>query len=383
VIYFDQAATTYPKPKEVIEAITHTLEHYSANPGRSGHKLSRGSAKNIEGARQLVAHFFGVDNSETVIFHANATSALNQCIKGFPFNKGDHVISTAYEHNAVRRPLEYVKREKGIEISYIKPNHQGVITSESIKKSITSQTKCIIATHGSNVTGAITPIEEIGHLAKEKGLFFIVDVSQTAGVLPIHMKKMNIDMLAFTGHKGLLGPQGIGGLIMREKMSLSPLIHGGTGQYPDVEEQPDVWPKKYESGTLNAPGISGLSKGIQFIKQQGINKIYEHEWLLTKYCMEKLMAIQRVTIYGPPIAIKRLAVIPFSIEGISCEKIAEVLDEEYDIAVRAGKHCAPLTHHYLRTSETGTVRVSFGVSNTKEEIDTFITALIEIIDQYI
>jgi cysteine desulfurase / selenocysteine lyase len=380
VIYFDQAASTFPKPQVVVESVTNTLLNYSANPGRGNHKLARETAQIIEKTREKLADFFGASDVNKVIFYQNATTALNQAIKGFPFQKGDHVISTAFEHNAVRRPLEYVKREKGITITYIAPNEDGEVSVKEIAEAITSNTKCIVATHGSNVTGAITPIAEIGALTKRNNLTFIVDSSQTAGVLPINMQEMNINMLAFTGHKGLLAPQGIGGLIVEGELVLTPLIHGGTGSYAELDDQPHIWPNRYESGTLNSSGIAGLSTALDYLEEKGLQAIYEHEWELTKYCIEKLQQISDVQLFGPPLTRKRLAVVPFIINGVDAQEIAIILDQHFNIAVRAGKQCAPLTHDTLGTSSGGTVRVSFSISNSKEEIDTFIAAIQEIRD---
>jgi cysteine desulfurase / selenocysteine lyase len=380
MIYFDQAASTFPKPKSVIDAVTETLTHYSANPGRGNHKYARETAAVIDEAREKVASFFGLNKVTNVIFYANATIALNQAIKGYPFKEGDHVIATSYEHNAVRRPLEYMKKEKGIKITYIQPDEDGVLDAKQFQREITSDTKCIVATHGSNVTGAITPLEEISAISQEHHLTLIVDASQTAGVIPIDVTDLHIDFLAFTGHKGLLGPQGTGGLLINSDIMLKPLVHGGTGNFAELEDQPTVLPKRYESGTLNSAGIAGLREGINFVEQKGITAIFEHEWELTQYCMAKLNTIADITVYGPSIYNKRLAVIPFTIAGCDSQEVAIILDQHYGIAVRAGKQCSPLTHDALGTADGGVIRLSFGISNTKTEVDKFINAIQEIIE---
>jgi cysteine desulfurase / selenocysteine lyase len=380
MIYFDQAASTFPKPKSVIDAVTETLTHYSANPGRGNHKYARETAGVIDEAREKVASFFGLDKVTNVIFYANATIALNQAIKGYPFKEGDHVIATSYEHNAVRRPLEYIKKEKGIKITYIQPNKDGNLDSKQFQREITSDTKCIVATHGSNVTGAITPLEEISAISQEHHLTLIVDASQTAGVIPIDVTDLQIDFLAFTGHKGLLGPQGTGGLLINSDIMLQPLVHGGTGNFAELDDQPTVLPKRYESGTLNSAGIAGLREGIRFVERKSLQEIFDHEWELTKLCIRKLKELSEVTVYGPPLHEKRLAVIPFTVKGIDSQEVAIILDQHYEIAVRAGKQCAPLTHDALGTADGGVIRVSFGVSNTKEEVETFINAIKEIIE---
>jgi cysteine desulfurase / selenocysteine lyase len=380
VIYFDQAASTFPKPKSVIEAVTHTLTNHSANPGRGNHKYARETAIVIDEARKKVGTFFGMKEEKNVIFYANATVALNQAIKGFPFQTGDHVVATSFEHNAVRRPLEYVKKDKGITITYVSPSENGIINEKEVKNAINHRTKCIVVTHGSNVTGAITPLKEISTIAQRNNIALIVDASQTAGVLPIDVTQLKIDFLAFTGHKGLLGPQGTGGLVINSDITLNPLIHGGTGNFAELEDQPNILPKRYESGTLNSAGIAGLRAGISYVDEKGLATIYEHEWNLTVYCLQKLSEIKDVTIYGPPIGQKRLAVIPFTINGVDSQEIAIILDQHYNIAVRAGKQCAPLTHDAIGTATSGVVRVSFGISNTLEEVDTFIEAITEIRD---
>ncbi|RBW69139.1 aminotransferase class V-fold PLP-dependent enzyme [Bacillus taeanensis] len=378
MIYFDHAASSFPKPRTVVKAVTEALTEYGANPGRGGHKLAVRASSVISEARHELAELFGLEDPKHVAFYQNATHALNQGIKGIPFQAGDHVLTTSYEHNSVRRPLEALKLEKGIDVTYFQPNHNGEIDEVAFSKAIQPHTKLIVVSHGSNLTGMILNIEKIGKIAKENNCLFMVDASQTAGILPINMEKMNIDLLAFPGHKGLCGPQGTGALLFQKGIELYTLFHGGTGSHSEDIEQPQILPDRFESGTLNTPGIAGLLAGIKAVKQKSLEKIYTHEAALTNYCIQQLKQIEDVVIFGPDEEVARLAVVPFYIEGIDSHEIAMILDEHYNIAVRAGLHCTPLAHETLGTIGHGLVRVSFGITNTKAEIDQFIGALEEI-----
>ncbi|RXJ02835.1 aminotransferase class V-fold PLP-dependent enzyme [Anaerobacillus alkaliphilus] len=378
IIYFDQAASSFPKPNTVANAVAKAINEYGANPGRGGHQLANRASEVIYETRAKLAKLFGEKDPNNVIFCQNATHALNQGIKGFPLEKGDHVISTSYEHNSVRRPLEYLKQEKGIKVTYLKSDINGHISKEDLIGEILPETKLVVTSHGSNLTGAIFPIEMIGSVCKERGISFLVDASQTAGILPIHMEQMNIDMLAFPGHKGLLGPQGTGVLIVNKSVELSPIFHGGTGSHSEQKDQPSERPNRYESGTLNTPGIAGLSAGVDEVVRIGVENIFEHEWELTQYCLEKMNKIDGVTVFGPDSSKKRLAVIPFVIDGTDIQEITMIFDQHYQVALRGGLHCAPLAHETIGTIEAGTIRASFGIYNTKEEIDQFINMIIEI-----
>ncbi|MGO4889028.1 aminotransferase class V-fold PLP-dependent enzyme [Anaerobacillus sp. MEB173] len=377
-IYFDQAASSFPKPETVATAVADAITNYGANPGRGGHALAIKANQVVNETRVKLAKLFGIQDSRNVFFYQNATFALNQAIKGMPFQYGDHVITTTIEHNSVRRPLEYLKKEKGIEVTYLQPDGNGWILAAALEKLLTTKTKAIIVSHASNLTGAILPIEEIGRFAKEHELTFIVDASQTAGVLPINMEEMKIDMVAFPGHKGLLGPQGTGVLIVKQEIDLQPVIHGGTGSHSEQVEQPDERPDRFESGTLNTPGIAGLSAGIDEILRVGTDQIFAHEWMLTKYCLERLNKIEGVTVFGPDLDVKRVAVIPFTIDGVDVHEVAMILDQHYQIAIRAGLHCSPIAHQTIGTADIGAIRASFGIYNTIEEIDRFIQAIEEI-----
>jgi cysteine desulfurase family protein len=378
MIYFDNAASSWPKPEGVAEAMVEAVKEYGANPGRGGHQLSLRASRVIFQTRATLGKLFGIKDPTNIIFFQNATGALNQGIKGFKWQEGDYIISTTYEHNSVRRPLEFLHREYGVQVSYIEPDVNGKVDLEKLKNSISNQTKLIVCTHVSNLTGSILPIKEIGALAKAFQIPFLVDASQSAGAIPIHVGEMGIDLLAFPGHKGLYGPQGTGGLYISPELDLVPLLHGGTGSQSEAIDQPSVRPDRYESGTVNTPGIAGWKVGLDFILKEGIDRIWEHEQTLTQYALEKLKQVNHLKIYGPDEAVKRAPVIPINLEGVDAQELSFILDQHYGIATRAGMHCTPLGHRSIKTEDTGVVRVSFGFFNTREEIDQLVKALQEI-----
>ncbi|WP_025027522.1 aminotransferase class V-fold PLP-dependent enzyme [Caldalkalibacillus mannanilyticus] len=378
MIYFDNAASTWPKPEGVGEAMLEAVKEYGANPGRGGHQLSLKASRVVFQTRAALAKLFGIKDPTNIVFFSNATVALNQVIKGFRWQEGDHVISTTYEHNSVRRPLEFIHREYGVQVSYIEPDHNGHIPLDEVEKLIHSKTKLIVCTHVSNLTGSILPVTEIGHLAKQHQVPFLVDASQSAGSIPIHISEMNIDLLAFPGHKGLYGPQGTGGLYISPDIDLLPLVHGGTGSQSESIDQPTVRPDRYESGTVNTPGIAGWKAGLDFVMQEGIDTIWEHERSLTQYALQELKKIEQVIIYGPDEEVERAPVIPINIKGMDAQECSFILDQHFGIATRAGMHCTPLGHQAIQTIESGAVRISFGYFNTLEEIDQLIVAVKEI-----
>ncbi|NEU32648.1 aminotransferase class V-fold PLP-dependent enzyme [bacterium LRH843] len=378
MIYFDHAASSYPKPKTVGEAMSEAVNEYSANPGRGGHELAERARVVIEETRKKISTLFGAPGPKHVWFYQNATMALNQALLGFPFQKDDHVVTTMLEHNSMIRPLERLIEEMGIAVTYVEPNEEGEITVAAIKKACTDRTKMFAITHASNVTGAFISVKELSSVAKKSNITLLLDASQTAGTLPIHMEEDGIDLLAFAGHKSLLGPQGTGVLISKEDYGLNPLIVGGTGSYSELPYQPAVWPDRYEAGTLNTPGIAGLSAGINEINTLGIEKIFAHEQQLMSAFIEEAKLIEGLTCYGPDDLTKRVAVIPFQLAGIDSHELAIILDEHYKIAVRAGLHCAPKIHQMMQTSEAGLVRVSFGPYNTIKEVRALAQALKEI-----
>lgn len=376
MIYFDNAATSFPKPNIVYDSIMESMKEYGANPGRSGHKLALKVGREIFETRELVAKLFNIKNPMNVIFTYNCTDSLNLGIKGI-LQRGDHVITTSMEHNSVLRPLKALEKE-GIEITVVKGDLMGRINPLDIENSIRDNTKLIVTTHVSNLTGTIMPVETIGQIAKAKGIYYLVDAAQSAGVYNIDVEKMNIDMLAFPGHKSLLGPQGTGGLYIREGLDIKELEQGGTGSISHLLEQPDVKPDKYESGTPNGSGIIGLGAGIKYILREGIDNIRRHEEDLTKHFIDEIMKIESIKAYGPLDVKQQGAVVSINIGEEDSSEISYILDEDYNIAVRPGLHCSPLGHKTIGTFEQGVVRFSFGPFNTHEEIETGIKAIREI-----
>lgn len=373
MIYFDNAATTYPKPEEVYDAVYDCMKNYCANPGRAGHKLAMKSARKIYDARENLAKLFNVDNPMTIVFTHNATDSLNLAIKGV-LKKGDHVITTSMEHNSVIRPIKALE-SKGVENTVVDCDKDGFLNPEDVEKAIKENTKLIVTTHASNVCGTLVDIKSVGGIAKKHGILYLVDASQTAGVYNIDVKDMNIDMLAMPGHKCLFGPQGTGVLYVREDLKLDILKEGGTGSKSEELTQPELFPDKYESGTHNTPGIVGLNEGVKFVLDKGIEKIREHEEELCQYMLDKLKEIENIEIYGPEDSKKRAAVIAINIGNMDSGEVTFILDDEFDIATRSGIHCSPLAHTTLGTLGQGAVRFSIGFFNTTYDIDKAIKAL--------
>jgi len=377
IIYLDNAASTWPKPPAVKEKMAEVIEDFAANPGRGGHTLAMKASKTVFRTRVQLSRLFGIQNPNDLFFYLNATQALNQAIKGF-LKDGDHVISTTIEHNSVRRPLEYMSRTKQVEVTYVEPRGDQLFYVEDFAKAIRPNTRLLAVSHASNLTGVILPIAELGQLAKQHDIKFLVDASQTAGVLPIHAEEMNIDMLAFPGHKGLYGPQGTGGLYVHGEIDLVPMIHGGTGSQSEAIEQPTTRPDRYESGTVNTVGLAGLLAGVSEIMEKGVEAIGQHEWELVRKTMTALQAIPGVTVYGPRIETQRVGVVSFNIAGVDASEVSFILDQQYGIATRSGFHCSPLGHQTTGTDMTGAVRASFGMYNTEQEIEALIAAVDEI-----
>ncbi len=376
MIYFDSAATTWPKPTEVWQAMENCIRFTGANPGRSGHQMAIKAGKLVDEARELLATLFNITNPDRIIFTLNATEALNLGIKGL-LKPGDHVITSSMEHNSVTRPL-YVLQSKGIEVTKVSCARDGGIKVEDIEKAVRPNTTAIVITHASNVTGTLMPIAEIGRLAKKKGLYFIVDAAQTAGVFNINVSFMNIHLLAFPGHKGLYGPTGTGGLYIAEGLELTPLKEGGTGSMSEVPGQPNLMPERYESGTLNSVGIAGLAAGLKFLRSEGTEKVRQHEMELTQRFLKGAGKIKGLTLYGPAEIHERAPVVSFSLAGKATGMVGTVLDKQYNIACRAGLHCAPDAHSTLGTFDQKLVRFSFSYFNKEEEVDYAIGTLAEI-----
>jgi cysteine desulfurase family protein len=377
VIYLDNAATTFPKPPKVAEEIGRCLMEYCANPGRGGHEMSITSGRAVMEARETIGNFFNIQDSLQLCFTKNATEGLNIAIQG-ALDSGDHVITTCMEHNSVLRPLKNLERERQIEITFIRGNEFGELDPADIRKSIRKNTKMIVCTLSSNVNGIINPIKEIGRIAREHGILFLLDGSQGAGSIPIDVLEMNIDMLAFPGHKSLLGPQGTGGLYVKEGLKVSSILYGGTGSHSENPYQPEDMPDLMESGTLNTPGIVGLRWGIEYINSIGIRNIHQHKYKLVKRLHEGLAELPGITFYSKNSPDNNSGIVALNFEGIASTEISYYLDKTYKIETRAGLHCAPLAHEALGTIKTGTVRFSVGCFNTEEEIDFTIKALAQI-----
>lgn len=375
MIYLDNAATTMHKPKQVIDAVCNALNSLG-NSGRGVNNASLTASRTVYDAREKLAKFFNANSPKQIVFTLNSTESLNVAIKGL-LEPGDHVITTVLEHNSVLRPL-YELEQKGVESTYINSNAFGMIDDNDFEKEIKENTKAIVCTHGSNLTGNLLDIEKIGEIAKKHGLLFIVDASQTAGVFPIDVKKMHIDVLCFTGHKGLLGPQGTGGMCVREGLFIRPLKSGGTGIKTYSKTQPKEMPTLLEAGTLNGHGIAGLAAGIDYINEIGIDKIRDTElkWMWKFY--NGVKDIPEIKIYGDFSLEKRCPIVTLNIGDYDSGEVSDALLTDYDISTRSGGHCAPRMHEALGTVEQGAVRFSFSHFNTEEEIDTAIRAITEL-----
>lgn len=376
MIYLDNAATSYPKPKKVGQAILYFLEKVGASPGRSGHRLSIESGRLLYQTRESLAELFNVTDPLRIIFTLNVTEALNLVLKGL-LRPGDQVITSSMEHNSVMRPLRELEK-RGVEVKVVFCSPEGLLDPQDIEKSIKKNTKLIVLNHGSNVIGTLLPIAEVGEIARKHNILFLVDAAQTAGCYPLDVKKDQIDLLAFTGHKGLYGPPGTGGLVVGERVDikkLNPLKVGGTGSRSEWEEQPDFLPDIYESGTPNTVGLSGLNEGVRFILKEGIDKICQHELELTQKLTEGLKEIPGAIVYGEDQIKDRVAVISFNIKDQLPSGVGLRLDEEYNIMSRVGLHCAPAAHKTIGTFPTGTIRFSMSWFNTFKEVEQTILAV--------
>jgi cysteine desulfurase family protein len=377
-VYFDNAATSWPKPESMMQAMKDFNAGIGSSPGRSAHRMSIDSGRIMFDARKKAAAILGTDDPLEIVFTKNATEALNIAVSGL-LKPGDHCITSSMEHNSVMRPLGALEA-KGVVLDVVGCSALGMLDAADIERAIKTGTRAIYLTHASNVTGTIMPVSEVGNIARNRGIIFCVDAAQTAGAIPIDVEEMDIDLLAFTGHKSLFGPQGTGGLYIRkglEKM-VSPIMSGGTGSRSEYEQQPDFMPDKYESGTPNAIGIAGLCAGIDFIQSEGIDIIREKERLLASCFISGLGKINGVTVYGTQDLLSRIAVVSFNLGKLSPSEVSHILDEEYEIMCRPGLHCAPRAHKTIGTFPVGTLRFSFGYFNTEEEVEYGLKALFEI-----
>ena len=382
-VYLDNASTSFPKPQAVSDSIYNFLTNIGGNSGRSNHSNALEANRYTFNTREKIASFFNFSKLENVIFTSNITSSLNILLNGI-LRTGDHVITTSIEHNAVIRPLWNLKQNNIIDLDIVQCYKSGIINPSDLEAAIKPNTKLIILTHASNVLGTIQPIKEIGQICKKHNIFFILDSAQSAGVLPVDFSELNLSALAFTGHKSLLGPQGIGGFIISDELNdiCKPYILGGTGSLSHSLVQPDFLPDKFESGTLNLPGIIGLYEGIKFIEKEGLDTIYQHNNYLRTYLLNELLNIDNFTVYGDLDSSKATSCISFSHNKLDISELSFILDSDFNIANRSGLHCSPLAHKTIGTYPTGTVRFSIGYFNTLDEIKYTIDSLNKINKMY-
>lgn len=375
MIYLDNGATTYHKPEAVIQAVADAMRHMG-NSGRGSHQASLGASRTIYDTRVLVSELFGLGNPLQVAFTANSTASLNMAVQGI-FSPGDHVITTMLEHNSVLRPL-YRMRENGVELTIVRADRLGNIRYEDMEAAIRPNTKGIICTHASNLTGNLVDIARVGEICRRASLVFILDASQTAGVFDIDMGMMGIDVLCFTGHKSLMGPQGTGGICVREGISIRPLMAGGSGTHSYSELHPSDMPEALEAGTVNGHGIAGLHAALEFIKETGMESIRNREQLLMRRFYQGVSDIRGVTVYGDFSRMDLHApVVALNIRDHDSGEVSDGLAVDYGIYTRAGAHCAPLMHQALGTVEQGAVRFSMSYYNTEEEMDQAVLAVRE------
>ncbi len=377
IYYFDNAATSFPKPQEVADSIFEYLKKFAANPGRSSHKLSIESAKKVFETRENISELLNFPESEHFIFTSNATESLNIVISGFLKEK-DYILTSHLEHNSVLRPLSFLKESKKINIDFIKfSENNGIDFDDFYSKLKLKKPTLVILNHASNVTGKIIDIEKVLELKKKFNFKLLIDGAQTGGLYKYDLNIQDIDFLALTGHKGFYGPQGIGILFIRDPDLVNPIKFGGTGSLSEKEFQPKFLPDKFESGTLNVPGIIGLNEGINFIKKIGIENILRKKQEITEYFIENLKKIKNIKIYST--IENNSGVVSININGIPCSKVSQILDKEFKIATRPGLHCAPFIHKVIGTFPYGTVRFSFSYFNDIEEINYCIDAIKKIV----
>lgn len=375
MIYLDNAATSYPKPRGMVAAMEECILKYCGNPGRSGHSMSMRTGEEVYHARRKIARLFNIEQAERLVFTKNTTEALNMGLKGVLL-PGDHVITTSMEHNSVLRPLKALEK-RGIRQSIIRADREGFVKPSDFEKAIRPETRLIAVTAASNVTGTKMPLEEIGELARKRGILFLVDGAQGAGSMEIDVKKMNISMLAFPGHKGLLGPQGTGALYIDPELKLNHIMEGGTGTDSKSRLQPCEFPDGYEAGTINAPAIIGLGYSAEFVEKIGSEVIGKYEEELIGWLDERLDEMDFVTRYGPQ-ACRKTGISLINIRGAAAEEVTSILSSRYGIAVRGGFHCAGLAHKTIGTWDEGAVRISVGPFNTRRDMEKLTDAIREI-----
>ena len=372
-IYLDNAATSWPKPEVVYAAVDHFNRNIGGNPGRGTTSFTLTATSMVLETRELLAQLFNISDPLRIAFTSNITEALNLAIKGILL-PGDHLIISSMEHNAIVRPA-FALAQYGLEITVIPCSREGIFDTKALVNAIKKNTKMVALLHASNVTGTIQPMVEVGQICREHGILFLADSAQSAGVLPIDVDHQSIDILAFTGHKGLLGPQGTGGIYVRPGIHVKPLKEGGTGSQSQDTKQPEFMPDCLESGTLNTPGIVGLGAGVRFVLEQGIDTIRSHEQKLMKILWNNLATIPKVKRYGVPTLEDRTAVLSFTVGEMDSAQVSFLLEKEFGIVTRGGLHCTPLAHQTMGTLQQGTCRLSPGFFNTEGEMAAVITAI--------
>ncbi|MEI6500731.1 MAG: aminotransferase class V-fold PLP-dependent enzyme [Armatimonadota bacterium] len=376
MIYLDNAATSFPKPDSVYQAMDAFARHHAGNPGRSGHALALAAQAVVDDARRQLAELFNAPDPSRIIFALNCTDALNIALKGL-LNPGDHVLTTSMEHNAVVRPLAALAK-CGVTTTFVRCDATGLLDPAAVAAAIVPATRLIVMSHASNVTGTIQPIAAVAELARETDLLFMVDAAQSAGCLPLDVRTTPIDLLAFPGHKSLLGPMGTGGLYVGERAEVRSFREGGTGTASESPEHPDHFPFRLEAGTANVVGIAGLAAGVKFVRERGLDTIVREEQMLTERLWQGLQALDGLTLYGPEAASARTSIVSFNLAGWEPTDVGAILDGSFDVAVRPGLHCAPLAHQTLGTFPSGSVRLSCGAFTTPEDVDAVLTAIKEI-----
>ncbi len=376
MIYLDNAATSHPKPEEVYGVMDRFARRVGANPGRAGHRLAVEAEREIASVRRALAEFFGGRDPNRLIFTFNATDALNLLLKGV-LQKGDHVVTTVLEHNSVARPLARMERDGWIRVTRLTPGEDGLISPSSVDAAITDGTRLVIMGQAGNVLGTVQPVREIGALVRDKNRLFAVDAAQSAGLIPIDIERDAIDLLAFTGHKALLGPVGTGGLYVGHRASTRPWREGGTGGDSAEPVQPSQFPHCLEAGTPNTVGIAGLGEALRYVSGRSVQKMASHEISLASRLWEGLAGSSKILLYGqrPSNGARRTGIVSLNLKGLSASEVGAILDSSFDIAVRTGLHCAPGAHRALGTFPGGTVRVSPGPFNSESDIDALLAAL--------
>ncbi len=378
VIFLDNGATSFPKPEEVYQFMDYFYRHYGVNPGRSGYDLCREAGELVENTRKIMTEFFNGPNPDRLCFSYNSTDALNLALFGL-LQPGDQAITTTIEHNSVLRPLYHLGLQ-GVEVDYVPFNRNGFIDPDDIKNRIKNNTKLVVINHASNVIGTIQPIKEIGQVCQEQGVLLVIDASQSAGKIPIDMKKMNVDVVCFTGHKSLLGPTGIGGLCVADGVDIKITRAGGTGVRSAQRTHLEEYPYRLEYGTPNLVGIAGLHAGLKWIQEKGLSNLHHQEMKLTEMLVNGLKELDGITLYCQDDLTDHISVVAFNVDGMEAQDVGILLDVDYNIASRTGLHCAPLVHQQLGTDKIkGAVRFGIGPFNTEEHIKKAIQAVDEIV----